>query len=134
MAKESGLGMSINVDDAAAAAKDISNDIESWNHTTPRAMQDVTGIDKNAMERLQLLADFTISLSGTFNDAADQSHDIFKTVPSTSVARTVTIALSGQTLANEVLFDDYPLTRSATGELTWAVNGQLTGGAVPTWS
>jgi hypothetical protein len=94
----------------------------------------VTGIDKSAMERLLLLADFSITLNGVFNDATNLSHDVFKTVPSTSVARTVTLTVSGQTLANEVLFTDYPLSRSASGELTWAVPGVLTGGVVPTWA
>lgn len=86
------------------------------------------------MERLLLLADFTITLNGVFNDAANASHSVFKTVPSTSVNRTVSIAVSGQTLANECIFTDYPLTRSDSGELTWAVPGSLSDGTVPTWS
>jgi hypothetical protein len=45
---------------------------------------------------------------------------VFKTVPSTSVARTVTLVVSGDTLANEVLFTDYALTRAQSGELTWS--------------
>lgn len=101
---------------------------------TPRAVQDVTGVDKSAMERILLLADFSITLNGVFNDATDMSHDVFKTVPSTSVARTVTLAVSGQTLTNECLFTDYPLTRAASGELTWSVPGVLSDGTVPTWT
>lgn len=110
------------------------NDITNLEFATPRATQDTTGIDKSAMERLLLLADFTITLNGVFNDAANQSHDVFKTVPSTSVARTVTLTVSGQTLANEVLLTDYPLTRADSGELTWAVPGSLSDGTVPTWA
>lgn len=86
------------------------------------------------MERLLLLADFSVTLNGVFNDAANMSHAVFKTVPSTSVARTVSLAVSGQTLANEVLFTDYPLTRADSGELTFAVPGVLSDGTVPTWS
>lgn len=97
-------------------------------------MQDVTGIDKSAMERLLLLTDFSVTPNGVFNDATDFSHDVFKTVPSTSVARTVTITVSGQTLANEVLFTDYALTRAADGSLTWTAPGVLADGTVPTWS
>jgi hypothetical protein len=59
---------------------------------------------------------------------------VFKTVPSTSVARTVTLVESAKTLANEVLFTDYPLTRADGGELTFSVPGVLADGAVPTWS
>lgn len=97
-------------------------------------MQDVTGINKSAYERLLLLADFSITLNGVFNDAANQAHDVFKTVPSTSVARTVTLAVSGQTLPNEVMFTDYPLSRAQSGELTFACPGVLSDGTVPTWA
>jgi len=135
LAKESGLGWTTcSVDNSSGVAKAIKNDITNLQFATPRAVQDVTGIDKSAMERLLLLADFSITLNGVFNDASDQAHDVFKTVPSTSVARTVTLTVSGNTLANEVLFTDYPLSRSDSGELTFAVPGVLSDGTVPTWS
>lgn len=135
MAKEGGLGWTtLSVDNSSGLAKVIKNDVTNLQFATPRAVQDVTGVDKSAMERLLLLADFSITLNGVFNDATDFSHDVFKTVPSTSVARTVTLTVSGNTLANEVLFTDYPLTRSNSGELTWAVPGVLADGTVPTWT
>ncbi|WP_367138845.1 MULTISPECIES: hypothetical protein [Streptomyces] len=135
MAKESGLGWTTcSVDDSAGTARAIKNDVTHLQFATPRAVQDITGIDKSAMERLLLLADFSVTLNGVFNDASNQSHDVFKTVPSTSVTRTITLSVSGQTLANEVLFTDYPLTRSNSGELTWAVPGVLADGTVPTWA
>lgn len=135
MAKESGLGWTtLSVDDAAAAAQAIKNDITNFEFATPRGVQDVTGVDKSAMERLLLLADFSIGLNGVFNDAANMSHAVFKTVPSTSVNRTVTLTISGQTLANECLFTDYQLNRAANGELTFQAPGVLADGTVPTWS
>jgi hypothetical protein len=135
MAKESGLGWTtLSVDTSGGVAKAIKNDITNFQFATPRGVQDVTGVDKSAFERLLLLADFSITLNGVFNDAADQEHDVFKTVPSTSVARTVTLAVSGQTLANECMFTDYSLTRAASGELTFTAPGVLSDGTVPTWS
>jgi hypothetical protein len=135
MAKESGLGWTTcSVDDSSGAVKTIKNDITNLAFSTPRGVQDITGIDKSAYERLLLLADCSITLNGVFNDAADQAHAVFKTVPSTSVARTTTLVISGQTLAPEILYTDYPLTRSASGELTFAVPGVLADGQVPTWS
>ncbi|MEU9792880.1 hypothetical protein AB0E27_20020 [Streptomyces sparsogenes] len=135
MAKESGLGWTTcSVDDSGGTVRAIKNDVTNLQFATPRAVQDVTGIDKSAMERLLLLADFSITLNGVFNDATGQSHDVFKTVPSTSVARTTTLTVSGQTLTNEVLYTDYPLSRSDSGELTWAVPGVLADGTVPTWT
>lgn len=134
MAKEPGLGFSVAVDNAAAAAKTISNDITNLQFATPRAVQDVTGIDKSAMERLLLLADASVTFSGVFNDETDMSHSVLKTISSSTVARTVTLGISGQTLAMEMYGTDYNITRSASGELTWQAPFVLQDGTVPTWS
>ncbi len=133
--KESGIGWTtLSVDDSSGSVCAIKNDVTNFQFATPRAVQDVTGVDKSAIERLLLLADFSITLNGVFNDAASQSHAVFKTVPSTSVARTVSLAVSGQTLANECLFTDYNLTRGQDGALTWSAPGVLADGQVPAWS
>lgn len=135
MAKSSGLGWSVaSVDDSGGVVRAIVNDFTNFQFATPRAVQDVTGADKSAIERILLLADFSITLNGVFNPATSMSHDVFKTVPSTSVARTTTMTVSAKTLAAEVLYTDYPLTRANSGELTFAVPGVLADGTVPTWS
>lgn len=138
MAKESGLGWtSLSVDDSSGTLRDIRNDVTNLEFATPRAVQDVTGIDKSAMERLLLLADMSMTLTGVFNDASNASHEVFKTVPSTSVAREILLVVSGQRLGTTpqvtMLATDYALTRAATGELTWSVPLVLANGAVPTW-
>ncbi len=135
MPKESGLGVSVlSVDAADTVVKTILNDITDFSISTPRGVQDVTGVDKSAKEALLLLADYSLTLNGVFNDATDASHDVFKTVPSTSVARTVTYTHSTQTLAAEILFTDYALTRGTDGSLTWTAPGVLATGVVPSWS
>lgn len=135
MAKETGLGITtLSVDDSGGSARAIVNDITNFSFSTPRGIQDVTGVDKSAMERLLLLADAQVQLNGVFNDASNAAHDVFKTVPSTSVARTVTFVVSGQTLPNEMLFSDYALTRATDGSLTWTAPGALANGTVPTWA
>ena len=134
MTKESGIPIILLVDDHLGDPKDISGDIRTVGLKTPRGVMDITGLDKSGIERLLLLADGEITLSGVFNDGTDKSHDVFKTVPSTSVVRTVSYSVSGQTLAMEMLFADYSLDRNASGELVWSVTGQLADGAVPTWS
>src|ERR1700753_763263 len=123
MAKTSGLGATVIVDDATGTPQTISNDITNFSFQTPRAVQDITGVDKFAHERLLLLADCSVVLNGVFNSAANMSHAVFSTVPSTSVARTTKVEpTSGSTpfLASEQLFSDYAMTRSNSGELTWA--------------
>lgn len=133
--KTSGLGWEVcSVDDAAGAPVDVRNDVTNLEFATPRAVQNVTGIDKSAMERLLLLADFSCTLNGVFNPGASASHEVFKTVPSTSVPRTTTLTVAGQTLANEVLYTDYPVSRGDDGALTWSVPGVLADGTVPVWT
>jgi hypothetical protein len=132
MAKENGLGWTtFSVDNSAGVLKAIVNDITNASWQMPRAVQDVTGLDKSAIERLHLLADFSCDMEGVFNDATDFSHDVFKTLAN---ARTLTIVVSGQTLSNEVLLTDYPLTRADDGSLTWKVPAVLQSGTVPAWT
>lgn len=135
MAKSSGLGQTtLSVDDSAGTARAIKNDITNWQMSTPRGVQDITGVDKSANERLLLLADMSVTYNGVHNPAANQQHDVFKTVSSTSVARTCTNTVNGVTLAGELLFSDYQMTRSDSGELTWSAPGSLADGTVPTWA
>jgi hypothetical protein len=137
MAKEAGFPMTVTVDDSAGAGKDISNDITNISFGTPSGVQDVTGLDKSAIERILLLADGSGTLNGVFNDAADKSHAVLKnyrTIFAGLVGRTLAIAISGQTLSMEVVFTDYGLTRAADGSLTWSAPFQLSDGTVPAWS
>lgn len=136
MAKESGLAWStLSVDDSGGTPRDIRNDITNFEFSTPKAVQEITGIDKSAMERLLLLADFTITLNGVFNPTATtSSHAVLKTVGSTSVTRTISLTVSSQSLNNECLITDYALTRGDDGSLTWQAPAVLADGTVPTWS
>jgi len=121
------------VDDAAGSAKAIVNDVTNLQISTPRGVQDVTGLDKFAYERILLLADSSVTLNGVFNPTTDASHDVFKTVTSSNVARTTTLTIASKTLASELLFTDYNLTRAQTGEFTWSAPGVLSDGTIPTW-
>jgi hypothetical protein len=125
----------LSVDDSGGSVNDIRNDITNFDFATPRGVQDVTGIDKSAMERLLLLADFSINLNGVANfSAGATAHTVFSTVPSSSVNRTVTIGIGGKSLPNETLFTDYQIKRDADGKLTWTAPGVLANGTVPTWA
>lgn len=135
MAKESGLGWTtLSVDNSAGSVNAIKNDVTNFQFATPRGVQDSTGVDKSAIERILLLADMSVTLNGPFDDGANLAHDTFKTVPSTSVARTTTLAVSGQTLAAELLYTDYSMTRAQDGSLLWTAPGVLADGTVPTWA
>lgn len=124
----------LNVDDSGGNARDIRNDVTNLDWSMPRGVQDITGIDKSAIERLLLLADFSGTMNGVFNDDSNKSHDVLKTVGSTSATRTIGIVISGQTLNNECLITDYAMTRAASGEFTWSAPFSLQSGTAPTWS
>lgn len=141
MAKSTGLAITtFSVGDASNASTDIRNDVTNFTMATPRGVQDVTGLDKSAIERLLLLADFSCQPNGVFNPAL--SHTVFSTVPSTSVNRMLALTMNGKSLnlgtagagTGAVLFTDYQVTRAAAGELTWQAPGVLANGSVPTWS
>lgn len=135
MAKQNGLGWTTcSLDDSGGTPVAIVNDVTNLQFATPRAVQDVTGIDKSAFERILLLADFSGALNGPFNPAASKSHTTLKTVPSSSALRTLSLAVASQTLANEVLVTDYGLTRGTDGSLVWNAPFVLADGTVPTWS
>jgi hypothetical protein len=125
----------LSVDNSSGTPVAIKNDFTNFQFSTPRGVQDVTGVDKSAIERILLLADCSMTLNGPWDStSAANSHSVFSTVPSSSVARTVTMVVNAATFPNEILFTDYPITRSTAGELTWAVPGVLADGTVPTWS
>lgn len=126
----------MSVDDATGTLQTITNDVTNFTMNTPVAVQDITGVDKSAHERLLLLSDGTVTLNGVFNAAADMSHAVLSTVPSTDVTRTVTIsptATATPSLTMEMLLTSYNLTRSNAGELTWSTEGSLQSGTQPTW-
>lgn len=137
MSKESGLGLTVTVDDSAGNGQAISNDITNLQWAMPSEVQDVTGVNSSARERLLLLADFTISLSGPFNDAASLSFQVFKnyrTLAASQVGRTTAIAHSGQTLTQEVLYAGFDFTRGADGSLNWTAPGSMSNGTFAAWA
>jgi hypothetical protein len=128
----------MSIDDATGTLRDLRTDITNFQWATPRGVQDVTGIDKSANERLLLLADMSATWNFVFDDDSNLAHAVFKTISSTSVAREILLVVSGQTLGSSpqvtMLLTDYAMTRAATGEFTGTVPGVLSNGAIPTWS
>lgn len=135
MAKEAGMAWTTcSVDVSGGGATVIKNDITNLNFSLTRGVFDWTGIDKSAHERGLGLGDFSISLTGVFNDSATSLWEVMKTICSTTVMRTVALAISGQTLNNEVAFDSAAHARSADGSFLITATGNLSDGTAPTWS
>jgi hypothetical protein len=140
MAKTSGLGATIDVADAGGTPRTISNDITDFTMATPVALQDITGVDKYAHEKLALLRDYTLQLKGVANFAANMSHAVLSTV--TTGAGAVERATSVYPTSNgstpvmtaNLLFSSYDVARGNGGDLTFSSDGSLADGAIPTWA
>jgi len=134
--KQTGLGWTtLDIDDSGGTNRDLRNDVNSLQFATPLAVQDVTGIDKSAFERLTLLADMSITLNGAaLNPDANKSHSVLANVTNRRTARTTVITIGGQTLTADILYTDYSLNRGADGSLTWTAPGVLSNGTVPAWT
>ena len=133
MAKSTGLGWTtFSVDDAGGAARDIRTDVNSLDFATPYDTEDVTGLDKYAVERLALLADFKGSFKFTFDPTANYVHSVLS--GDLRVARTMTITVATKTLPNEVLLTEYSLTRDSSGSFNGSCPFVLSDGTTPTWA
>ena len=135
--KVSGLGAIVTVDDATGTAQVISDDTTNFSFATPRASQDVTGVNKTANQRLLLLADYSATINGPMDTGANQSHAVFSTIPSTSKERNVKIQPTVNAtpyLSALCILTDYQITRANTGELTYQVPASLFDGTAPSWS
>jgi hypothetical protein len=133
MAKQSGLGWTTcSVDDATGTPQAIINDFTNLQFATPYNVQEITGLDKSATERLLLLADCSGTLNGIFNPSANRLHAVFS--GDLRILRTLLLVIAAKTLTNEVLFTEYNLTRAASGEFTTQHPFVLADGTTPTWS
>lgn len=81
MPKRSGLG-----DRLYFNQYDLSGDVGAVQTLRQsRAVQDVTGIDKDAVERLGVLPDGELAFTALWNDSASQSYPVLSALPTTDV-------------------------------------------------
>lgn len=131
---DSGLAVSVKIDDAAGVLRDISADVASVSFETPRSLQKVTGVGAIGVERIVLRADGRITLTGLFNDAPNMSHAVLSSVGTASVVRSVEIAVAGQTLSMEMCLAEYDVRRGPDGALVWTATAQLSDVNAPAWT
>ena len=136
MAKQTGLGDMLQVDDSGGSARDISSDVGDYGINIAQELVETTGLDKSARERITGMSDGDVSLNGFFNAASNKSHDVFTTRTGT---RTFDLRVGGNTSSNpkltmEMQVASYAITRGSDGSLTWSATLNLSDGTVPTWS
>ena len=135
MAKVSGLGMTLTVQDSGLVARDITNDVTDLTLDMPFATQDTTGLDKSAHERLALLADTKLTAKGVHNNASNRIHPVISTGQTTPRQTVITFTGgAGATLTFTGLLSDYKLTRAANGSLVPDFTQELSNGVVGAWS
>ena len=137
MAKESGLGWTLcKVDNSAGALQDLMNDVTNLDLSMSNGVQDVTGIDKVAVERLLLLADYSLDLTMVFNPAGSASEfSVFKnTNVASTAARETELTISGQKMNTICVFPTVSRARAADGSFITSANGQLSSGTIPAWT
>jgi hypothetical protein len=138
MAKISGLGATVTVADSGGTSRTISDDVTDFTLATPVALQDVTGVDVSAHQRLALLRDLTVSLKMVFNAAGNMSHAVFSSITTSPNNRATSVypTASGSTpvMTANLLYSAYNVTRGADGALTTQADGSLADGATPTWA
>lgn len=126
MSKQSGLGDQLYVD-----GYDLSGDIGSLGRISSGVTGtfDVTGIDKDAHERLLGMRDGGIDFSAFFNDASGQAHPRLSALPTSDV---LVSYFRGQALGSPAADTvgkqiNYDPTRGNDGNLTIAVQAQSNG-------
>jgi len=135
MAKQSGLGDYIAVDDSGGTLRDISDNVTSIEVANSQNLLESTTISKSAVERLIGLGDLVFTISGVMDKASNKIHDVFKVKSGT---RTVTYAIGGNTSGNpvltaECLVGEYNISRGTDGTQIVNTTLSLQSGTVPTW-
>lgn len=134
MSKVTGIVSSLSVDDASGTPQTISDDATQVSIANSQGQQDVTGLDKSAIERLGLLIDCTISVTGVADFGSNKEHDVFKASPSGTRTVAIGLANSAATLTLEANLQDYGFARNQNGELTYTATLVNADGNAPVWS
>lgn len=131
MAKRAGFPQNFYV-----GGYDISGDVGAVNTIgTKRATQDVTGIDKSAIERIHGQVGGELSFATWFNDATDQVHDALSTLPTADVhvMNTLGLVLGDPVAALIAKQIDYDWARASDGSLAGTVQALSAAGQPLEW-
>jgi hypothetical protein len=131
-----GIPTSVTIDDGAGTVRAITNDVLACTLNMTRPQQDVTGVDKLGMERIGLVSDASLSLTGAWNPAAAPTfYATFKDISTTNIDRTVVLVYPGTaTFTAEMRLASFNIARGQDGGITCTVELQLSGGAQGVWS
>jgi len=130
VAKVNGIPMSFTIDDSSGSPVTFSSEAGTFNLNTSRAQQDVSGLDVDGTERINLRGDYSIDMSGFWDP--DVVIPVFDDL---SNARSFTAAFPGATATGEVVITAFNVARNQDGSLGWTANAQQSdGGSGAGWS
>jgi hypothetical protein len=127
MAKVSGLPTTVSIGGNA-----IAGDIESLSLSTPYGVQDITGLDKSALERLLLRADAQLTVNAFFNATASQSHASLKTPGSKAIV--IAFANAAATATFTAVQTTCTWDLGADGALKMSATFDLSNGTAVAWT
>jgi hypothetical protein len=118
MTKRNGLGQGLWI-----SGIDCSGDTGSWGITSPKGVQDDTGIDKFATERLALTRDASVTCQQFFNPTAGSAFQTTKANAFTQVLNYDVSIICGSTLGEPAFSGRYreantPYVRNPDGSFT----------------
>lgn len=126
MAKVSGVGTSFSIDNPGGTPVTFAANVGTVNLNTAKAQQDVTGLDKDGTERINLRGDFTADFSGFIDDAGQ----VIGVFGDTSGIRSLVVTYPGPITATaEVMISSFAIQRGADGSLGWTAAAAQADGA-----
>jgi len=132
MAKFAGMPVTISVDNVGGSPVDVSNSIMTIGYKGSVGEQIVTGADKTAQERLQLLEDFELTLAGKGIPPSAHRAVLWEDL---QTSRTVTIDFpDSATVTAEVFFFGLDINRGDDAGADWSLSTKLNNGTAPAWS
>ena len=127
MAKQTGIVGTVTIGGTA-----ISGAVTDFSIGQTRQQIDVTGIDKDFMERLPGLGDWAFTISGVFDAAT--SHAVFSGMGTALRSISVVVGSSGGTANGTAALESYTVTRAQGGALTYAASLNCANGTAMTWT
>lgn len=127
MAKQTGIVGTLTIGGTA-----ISGSVTDFTVNQSRNQIDVTGIDKDFMERLPGLGDWSFTLSGVFDSAT--SHAVFSGMGTALKAIALVVGSSGGTANGTAALESYNVSRAQGGALTYSATLNCANGTGVTWS
>lgn len=128
MAKQSGLGTTFALDDDGGSPVTFSNDVGTISLDISQAVQDVSGIDVDGTERINLRGDWKATANGFWDDGGV----VLGVFGDIRGARTLTVAYPGRTFTGECIIESFGDAIGADGSDGWTASLSSADGVFPT--